>query len=118
MTHSTIARRNATKPIASPREPLKFHKPRRARTATPVPLDALRPKPALGKLGAMVHLMSREQGAALHELCDATGWQAHSVRGALAGSLKRQRGYVIASEKTDGVRRYRIAVPVDAEARA
>jgi hypothetical protein len=36
----------------------------------------------------------------------ATGWQQHSVRGAMAGALKK-RGLSINSEKTDGVRRYR-----------
>ena len=39
-------------------------------------------------------------------MMSATGWQAHPVRGALAGSLKR-RGLAITSEKIDGVRRYR-----------
>lgn len=119
MTTTTITRRNpaiASKAApAAPREPKAPRKLIESKTAVP---ELLRPKPALGKLGAMVHLMSREQGAALHELCDATGWQAHSVRGALAGSLKRQRGYVIASEKTEGVRRYRIAAPVEAGAPA
>jgi hypothetical protein len=38
----------------------------------------------------------------------ATGWQQHSVRGALAGALKK-RGHTINSDKVDGVRRYRIA---------
>ncbi len=114
MTTQTATRRPTQDAPPAAKKPLKFHKPRKAKAPVepkPQPaMDPTRPKPALGKLGAMVHLMSREQGAALHELCDATGWQAHSVRGALAGSLKRQRGYVIASEKADGVRRYRIAV--------
>ena len=50
---------------------------------------------------------SRPEGASLAELVAATGWQAHSVRGALAGSLKR-KGHAIVSEKLDGERRYRI----------
>lgn len=62
--------------------------------------------PATGKLGAMVALMRREGGATMADLMTATGWQAHSVRGALAGSLKRARGYEIASGKVDGVRVY------------
>jgi hypothetical protein len=36
----------------------------------------------------------------------ATGWQAHSVRGAIAGALKK-RGLTITSTKVDGVRRYK-----------
>lgn len=67
------------------------------------------PAPAVGKLGRLVELMRRPEGASLQQLCAETHWQAHSVRGALAGSLKRSRGYEIASERIDGVRIYRIA---------
>ncbi|MCB1498644.1 MAG: DUF3489 domain-containing protein [Bauldia sp.] len=52
-------------------------------------------------------MLRRPNGATLADLVTATGWQAHSVRGALAGSLKK-KGYIIISEKTDSVRRYRI----------
>lgn len=65
--------------------------------------------PAKGKLGDMVTLMRRPEGASMADLMTATGWQAHSVRGALAGSLKRARGYEINSDKIDGVRTYTIA---------
>ena len=119
MTTTTTARRKpAIASKAAPAAPRKPKAPRKLIASKAAVAELPRPEPALGKLGAMVHLMSREQGAALHELCDATGWQAHSVRGALAGSLKRQRGYVIASEKAEGVRRYRIAAPVEAGAPA
>ena len=37
-----------------------------------------------------------------------TGWQMHSVRGAIAGALKNKRGLPIVSAKVDGERRYRI----------
>jgi hypothetical protein len=52
--------------------------------------------------------MRRPEGASLQQLCAETNWQPHSVRGALAGSLKRSRGYEIASERIDGVRIYKI----------
>lgn len=74
------------------------------------------PAPAVGKLGALVELMRRPQGASLKELCAETNWQPHSVRGALAGSLKRSRGYQIASERIDGVRVYKIAPLQEASA--
>jgi len=61
------------------------------------------------KLNRLVAQLSKPEGASLEELMTLTGWQAHSVRGALAGSLKR-KGHQIVSDKTDGVRRYRIAV--------
>ena len=84
--------------------------------ASPVPEPLVEPvlepvvrTPATGKLGVMVALMRREGGATMADLMTATGWQAHSVRGALAGSLKRTRGYEIASGKVDGVRVYTMA---------
>ena len=53
-------------------------------------------------------MLSRPEGAASPN-SPSTGWQAHSVRGALAGNLRR-KGYAIVSEKVDGERRYRIGV--------
>ena len=58
------------------------------------------------KLGQILALTARPGGASLEELVVATGWQAHSVRGALAGAL-RKKGHAVSSEKVDGVRRYR-----------
>ncbi len=44
----------------------------------------------------------------------ATGWQAHSVRGAMSGAIKKKLGLTILSEKSEGRRIYRI--PASAEA--
>ena len=62
------------------------------------------------KLAQIVDLLSRAEGASLAELVAATGWQAQSVRGALAGALKR-KGHDVGSRKIDGVRRWRIGAP-------
>ena len=61
-----------------------------------------------GKLGVLVRLLRRANGATILDLAKATGWQTKSVRGAMAGALKK-RGIVVTSEKIDDVRRYRIA---------
>lgn len=58
---------------------------------------------------AIVDLLKRKKGAAISELMKATGWQAHSVRGFLSGTLKKKLGLAIASERSEGgQRRYRI----------
>jgi hypothetical protein len=63
-------------------------------------------KPA-SKLDTLEKLLTRKNGATIIEMTKATGWQQHSVRGALAGAMKK-RGHTITSDKADGTRRYRI----------
>jgi hypothetical protein len=72
------------------------------------PTAAVRKGPPSGKLGQLAELLQRPKGATLDDMIAATGWQAHSVRGAMSGGLKKVFGYVIASDKTDGKRTYRI----------
>ncbi|HXQ17725.1 MAG TPA: DUF3489 domain-containing protein [Caulobacteraceae bacterium] len=45
---------------------------------------------------------------AVEDMMAATGWQAHSVRSAMSGALKKKLGLVIESEKAAGGRVYRI----------
>jgi hypothetical protein len=57
----------------------------------------------------MIDLLSRDEGASIPELMAATGWQQHTVRGALSGTLKKRLGFEIESIKTSGSgRTYRI----------
>ena len=62
-----------------------------------------------GKLGTVVLLMRRPEGATIAQMSDATGWQAHSVRGAIAGALKKKHGLATTSEPTAAGRIYRVA---------
>lgn len=59
------------------------------------------------KLDTLEKLLKRKNGATIADMTKATGWQQHSVRGALAGAMKK-RGHNITSDKIDGTRRYRI----------
>jgi hypothetical protein len=81
----------------------KTAKARNRRTCKPAAEPA---SPQKSKLDRLASLLARRNGASIAELTAATGWQTHSVRGALAGALKR-RGLIITSEKVDGFRRYR-----------
>ena len=62
------------------------------------------------KLDALINALRQRDGATIAELMAATGWQAHSVRGAISGNLKKKRGLVVISEVVEGRgRTYRIA---------
>lgn len=61
------------------------------------------------KLGTLITLLKRPKGVGLDEMCKATGWQAHSVRGAISGSLKKKLGLAVTSAVEGETRIYRIA---------
>ena len=66
------------------------------------------PKAPKGKLGILVGLLQRPEGVTLQAAQAATGWQAHSVRGAISGSVKKKLGLTVLSEKAAEGRTYRI----------
>jgi hypothetical protein len=53
-------------------------------------------------------LLRRREGATLAALVKATGWQPHSIRGFLAGTVRKKLKLPLTSEKVQGVRTYRI----------
>ena len=62
------------------------------------------------KQAAVVRMLKRPEGATVRQLCDATGWQAHTVRGAFAGAIKKKLGLALVSDKQPGGERvYRVA---------
>lgn len=62
------------------------------------------------KQAEVVRMLQRPEGATVRQICDATGWQAHTVRGAFAGAFKKKLGLTLVSDKQSGGERiYRIA---------
>jgi hypothetical protein len=67
-------------------------------------------QPPRTKQQIVLELLRRANGASIAELVTATGWQAHSVRGFLSGTVSKKLQMPLVSEKgVDGIRRYHIA---------
>jgi hypothetical protein len=71
----------------TPNEPESAPKPRRPRTGT--------------KQAKLIEMLRAEDGATIGEITAATGWQSHTVRGAMAGALKKRLGLEVTSEKVE-----------------
>jgi hypothetical protein len=46
-------------------------------------------------------MLGRVKGASIDEVVEALKWQPHTVRGAIAGALKKKLGLAVTSEKDD-----------------
>jgi hypothetical protein len=91
-------------PTAAPAAPAPKQKATKA-TSNGEPREA---RPG-SKKAIVLDLLRRPEGATLAEIQSATGWQSHSVRGFLSGSLGKKMGLAIESLKTDdGARAYRL----------
>jgi DNA-binding MarR family transcriptional regulator len=84
-------------------------KAKAARPAKAAPTE--RPAPRAGtKQALMIDLLKRPEGATVEQPAAATGWQHHTIRGAISGALKKKLGLEVTSTKDgQGRRTYRIA---------
>ncbi len=77
-------------------------KSRKPAKKEPAVMSSMAPEaklPRIGtKLAALVDLLRRDDGVTIAEIMTATGWQAHSVRGAISGAVKKKLGLEVASE--------------------
>ncbi|WP_307734458.1 DUF3489 domain-containing protein [Xanthomonas albilineans] len=61
------------------------------------------------KQAQVIAMLKRPEGATIAQICEATGWQSHTVRGTFAGAFKKKLGLSIVSDKAPGGERvYRI----------
>ena len=61
------------------------------------------------KQATVIQMLQRPEGATISQICAATGWQAHTVRGTFAGAFKKKLGLNLTSDKPNGGERiYRI----------
>ena len=99
-TQTTASKRKAT----SNRAPVR--KPRSAKRQPPGPSVA---PVKTGKRYQLAALLLRDEGATIEQMVVALAWLPHTARAALTGLKKL--GYVIDSDKIDGLRTYRAVAP-------
>ena len=64
----------------------------------------------VSKQELVLALLRRQEGASISEICQATSWQPHSVRGFMSGALKKRLKIEVVSEKNEaGERRYYVS---------
>lgn len=70
------------------------------------------PTPRAGtKQSLLIEMLRRAEGATMDEITNATGWQAHTARGAMSGALGKKLGLVVTSAKEENRGRvYRIGM--------
>src|SRR5437763_10117409 len=66
------------------------------------------------KQDAVIAMLRRPEGATVHEVASAMGWQRHTVRGLFSGTLKKKLGLTLASAQEERGRVYRITEPATA----
>ncbi len=99
----------AKKPQPKKRRARTTQKPTAPRSKGKTPPLAVRPGT---KQALLIDLLKRKNGAAIDEAVEATGWQPHSVRGAISGVLKKKLGLTVISATVEGRGRvYRIVEP-------
>jgi uncharacterized protein DUF3489 len=54
------------------------------------------------KQSQLIEMLQKQGGASIVEITIATGWQSHTVRGAISGALRKRLGLAITSEKIEG----------------
>lgn len=121
MTTSNTENQESIRATAPAKEP---ESPKKAHVGVPKPQGAAaksksgkKPTPAKkatcarqgSKTAKVLDLLKRSSGATLKQIMKATGWQAHSVRGFLSGTLGKKMKLTVTSTKTeDGERSYSV----------
>ncbi|WP_344695394.1 DUF3489 domain-containing protein [Sphingomonas rosea] len=83
------------------------HRPAESRAKSQIVTNE--PTKVLSKQVGLAALLLRDEGATLDQMIETTGWLPHTTRAAMTGL--RKKGYVIDSDKVDGVRTYRAVAP-------
>jgi hypothetical protein len=77
---------------------------RRAKAKADQPAEAApaeKPTPRSNtKQAQMIEMLKRPEGATVEQIAAATGWQHHTIRGAISGALKKKLGLTVEATRT------------------
>jgi len=89
----------AAEPAAEAAPPAKRRAKAKAKPAKAAPAE--KPTPRAGtKQAQMIELLKRPEGATVEQIAAATGWQHHTIRGAISGALKKKLGLNVEATRT------------------
>jgi hypothetical protein len=73
----------------------------KAKPAKPGKAAPEKPAPRTGtKQATMIEMLKRPEGATVGQIAAATGWQHHTIRGAISGALKKKLGLTVEATRT------------------
>jgi Protein of unknown function (DUF3489) len=93
------------KPVRKAKTPERSRSRSTKRDVTRIPLPAAR---ANTKQAEVLALLSSPSGTTIEKMMKATGWQQHSVRGFLAGVVRKKLKLDLISEPAESGRIYRL----------
>lgn len=103
----------AKSPAAKPARAASGARPKTAPSSRPAvkkakPALAQTPEITTTKQSQLITLLRSAAGASMEQMMALTGWQSHTVRGMLSGSLRKRLGLDVQCQRVDGVHLYRI----------
>jgi hypothetical protein len=82
----------------------KKNKPAKGKATVTNAARAQKPMPGAGtKQALMIELLKRPEGATIEQIAAATGWQHHTIRGAISGALRKKLGLTVKTIRTRAV---------------
>src|SRR5262245_411818 len=110
-SHSSSSKTTKQNNAAAQTTPHKLVKPKRGTTPEPHPSSTKQTERTGTKQGRILAMLRAPSGVTIDTIMHATGWQQHSVRGFLAGVVRKKLGFNLISAATEDGRFYFKSMP-------